>query len=64
MKIRSRFSHDSSVKDSLSFEGVQSRTKQSFAQEADVNNIMRRYIQTGVLIDPSTVSARRVAVLS
>lgn len=36
-----------------------SRTKQSFAKEADINNIMKRASKTGVLIDPAFVSNRR-----
>ncbi|AXL15134.1 internal scaffolding protein [Microviridae sp.] len=28
-----------------------SRTKQSFAEEADINNLMQKYIQTGILVD-------------
>jgi len=38
-----------------------SRTKQSFAAEADINNIMRRYATTGVLVDPaSALSGRKL----
>lgn len=29
-----------------------SMTKQSFAQEADINHIMARYMKTGYLVDP------------
>ena len=36
-----------------------SRTKQGFAKEADINNIMMRASKTGVLVDPSIVSNRR-----
>lgn len=36
-----------------------SRTKQSFAKEADINNIMMRASKTGLLVDPSVVSNRR-----
>lgn len=36
-----------------------SRTKQSFAREADINNIMMRASKTGLLVDPSVVSNRR-----
>lgn len=32
-----------------SFKGIPSRTKVSFAGEADINNIMRRYAKTGAL---------------
>lgn len=37
-----------------------SRTHQSFAKDADINNIMNRYKKTGVLGDPS-ISSQRVA---
>lgn len=37
-----------------------SRTKQSFAKEADINHIMARYMKTGILVDPALAgSARR-----
>lgn len=35
-----------------------SRTQQHYAKEADINNIMRRYSKTGLLVDPSVVSSR------
>lgn len=38
-----------------------SRTKQQFAHEADVNNIMARYRRTGLLVDPAAVNQSRVA---
>jgi len=48
----------------LSFDGdsdhVRSVTKQSFAAEADINNIMQRYSKTGVLVDPTTINNGRV----
>lgn len=31
------------------------RTRQSFAKDADINNVMRRYSKTGILGDPSAV---------
>lgn len=34
------------------------RTKQSFAQEADINYIMARYHKTGYLVDPASVATR------
>jgi len=37
----------------------QSKTKQSFAQEADINNIMSKYVQTGVLVDPLVPRTRK-----
>lgn len=47
---------------SISFKGdsprVKSRTHQSFAKEADVNNIMKRYKRTGLLVDPTVVARR------
>lgn len=36
-----------------------SLTKQSFAADADINNIMARYAQTGYLVDPLSVPVRR-----
>lgn len=36
-----------------------SRTKQSFKAESDVNNIMKRYIKTGILVDPSLIGTSR-----
>lgn len=32
--------------------GTECKTDQSFAEEADINNIMRRYMKTGILGDP------------
>lgn len=40
-----------------------SRTKQSFAQEADINFIMARYRKTGFLVDPSSVARRQAMFL-
>lgn len=41
------------AKDGLIFtEEDESLTQQHFAEEADVNNIMRRYAQTGYIVDP------------
>jgi phage internal scaffolding protein len=34
-------------------------THQSFAKDADINNIMAKYAVTGVLVDPSNVDAGR-----
>jgi len=39
---------------------ARSRTHQSFAKDADINNIMNRYKKTGVLGDPS-ISSQRVS---
>lgn len=36
-----------------------SRTKQSFAKEADINTIMAKYMDTGMLVDPSLPRNRR-----
>lgn len=36
-----------------------SRTKQNFAKDADINNIMSRYRRTGLLVDPVSCSYRR-----
>ena len=38
-----------------------SLTRQSFAKDADINNIMAKYAVTGVLVDPSNVDSERVA---
>lgn len=35
-----------------------SLTQQSFAADADINNIIRRYTQTGVLVDPFSTNGR------
>lgn len=45
-RSRVQISFDSSNPDSVS------RTKQQFAKEADINNIMAKYAATGVLVDP------------
>lgn len=37
----------------------QSKTKQSFAKEADINNIMGKYTQTGILVDPLVPRTRK-----
>lgn len=37
----------------------QSRTHQSFAKDADINNIMQRFQKTGVLVDPTLMSSER-----
>ena len=34
---------------SIDFEGTTSKTKQAFKEEADINNIMGKYVKTGVL---------------
>jgi len=47
------------VRPVLDFTGLKSRTHQSFAKDADINNIMMKYQKTGVLGDPS-VSSKRV----
>jgi len=36
-----------------------SRTKASFAKDADINNIMSRYQKTGVLVDPLRINPNR-----
>lgn len=41
--------------------GDRVRTKQSFAGEADINQIMARFHKTGMLVDPSVVD-NRVAI--
>lgn len=40
-------------------ESSRSRTHQSFAKDADINNIMKKYAVTGVLVDPSLVNSTR-----
>lgn len=42
----------------IKFNG-KSRTHQSFAKEANINNIMSRYAKTGVLVDPLLISSER-----
>lgn len=36
-----------------------SRTHQSFAKDADINNIMAKYRKTGILVDPTLVNSAR-----
>lgn len=36
-----------------------SRTQQHFKKDADINNIMRKYQRTGVLVDPSIMRNRK-----
>lgn len=43
---------------SISFSGVKSLTKQSFANEVNINQIIARYNKTGFLVDPSIVPTR------
>lgn len=38
-----------------------SRTKQSFAKDADINNIMAKYAKTGILVDPALAIRARKA---
>jgi len=40
---------------------VMSRCKQSYQDEANVNNIIRRYQKTGLLVDPTKVGRSRTA---
>lgn len=35
------------------------RTKQSFANESDINSIMAKFHRTGVLVDPGKISTRK-----
>lgn len=46
----------------LSFEGVDSLTRQSFADECDINKIMSRYLRTGIV--PGVVGSGRYADVS
>lgn len=46
-KIRTRYEKQTSI--GVCFLGSPSMAKQSFAAEADINTITRRYLQTGVL---------------
>lgn len=45
----------------LMFEGEAGKTKcmKSFAKAADINNIMKKYKQTGLLVDPSILKDRQ-----
>lgn len=38
-----------------------SKTHQSFAKDADINNIMGKYAKTGILVDPLNVDLGRTA---
>lgn len=40
-------------------EKSRSLTRQSFAKDADINNIMSKYAVTGVLVDPANVDSER-----
>jgi len=55
-----RGSNDAKLKFSDSSPYSRSRTHQSFAKDADINNIMSRYKKTGVLVDPRLISSDRV----
>jgi len=55
-----RGSNDAKLKFSDSSPDSRSRTHQSFAKDADINNIMSRYKKTGVLVDPRLISSSRV----
>lgn len=46
--LKIRMPYDPSVRTCLSFD-TQTRTKQSFKAECDINNIMTKYAKTGVL---------------
>lgn len=50
-KVQSYFCHDPVP--GLSFEGTISMAKQSFKHEADINNIVKQYLKTGVLPEGS-----------
>lgn len=41
------------------FTGGVSKTKQSFANESDINMIMAKFHRTGVLMDPTKISSRK-----
>lgn len=56
VKISSIFAHH--VADAVVFDEV-SMTKQSFADDADINNIVARYNETGFLTDPLKPSSRK-----
>lgn len=65
MKMRGENSKPLSFKinanDPHSEKRVKSRTHQSFRDEANVNNIMKRYNKTGILIEPGKVRSYRQA---
>lgn len=48
MKIQSYYNRERAY-GMISFKNDPSRTKQSFAEEADINNIMHQYVKTGIL---------------
>ena len=52
-KFRKNYQYD--FKSSISFEGLESRTKQSFKDECDINNILKKYNKTGQL--PAMIKA-------
>lgn len=43
----------------IDFTGEESLARQEFATDCDINNIIKRYQATGVLIDPSTPRTRK-----
>lgn len=63
MEIKIRKAHEAVARVTVDFSEENpkalSRAKQSFAQEADINNIMARYQKTGLMVEPGTQSGRR-----
>ncbi len=47
------------ISSGIDFTGQVSKTKQSFANESDINMIMAKFHKTGVLIDPTKIASRK-----
>lgn len=54
--FHTQFDHSDPV---ISFAGEQSLARQEFRDDADINNIIKRYQATGFLIDPSVSRSRQ-----
>lgn len=56
IKIFHEWQHQDPV---IDFTGSESLARQEFRDEADINNIIKKYQATGFLIDPSVTSSRQ-----
>lgn len=56
LNFYTQFDHSDPV---IDFTGSESLARQEFRDEADINNIIKRYQATGVLVDPSIPRSRR-----
>lgn len=53
--------HNRTARPVEDYTGQVSRTKQSFAKEANINSIMKKARKTGVLVDPAAINTARRA---